>query len=308
MHIEDFKTWHWMVLGPIIGLIYGGIILLSGTTAEGTKLETIDQGVFERMVSKTPGLNYHELQLPKYAADKPWMKNVVVHPPLPDEQGTYYVVGKVFSIGPERENPKDPTSPLVTSGRWDAFRYEAKAPYHAVIGAPGVYPTVMAYFDAVKKEVPDAKLAYRYAWWDATAPTLILPAMAGFLIIGVAWPMSIQLMQGAGLAPVAQPKAKLPKSRKAVAKVAVDHSAGDQQLDELNTQMEEGLAAGASSSKAGVAVATGEAPVKVLSGTPEAATAAAAAAEKERLIREYGGEFYPVVKKVHKESEDEARN
>jgi hypothetical protein len=105
---------------------------------------------------------------------------------------------------------------------------------------------------------------------------------------------------------VAQPKAKLPKSRKAVAKVAVDHSAGDQQLDELNTQMEEGLAAGASSSpKAGVAVAVGEAPVKVLNAGPAAATAAAAAAEKERLIREYGGEFYPVVKKVHKESEDE---
>jgi hypothetical protein len=307
MQLEDFKTWHWMVLGPIIGLIYGGIILFSGSTAEGTKIETIDQGSFERAVSKIAGLNSRERYLPEYAADRPWIKNLVVHPPLPDDEKTYWVMGKIYTIGHGHENPKDPTSPEAVYGNWDAFRYEAKMPYHAANGAPGIYPTVMAYLDTLKKNSPDAHVVYRFAWWDATAPTLILPAMAGFLIIGVAWPMAMQVMQGAGLAPVPQPKVKLPKNRKTVAKAAVDHSAGDQQLDELNTQMEEGLAAGASSSKAGVAMAAVEAPVKVLNAGPEAITAAVTAAEKERMIREYGGEFYPVVKKVHKESEDDAK-
>jgi hypothetical protein len=244
--------------------------------------------------------------LPDYVAGKPWLKDVVVHPPIQgDNSGTYWVMGKVLSAQMGRKTPGDPSSPEVVFGNWAPFRYPAKAPYNAVIGVQGVYQNVMAYLDALRKNSPDSSSGYRFAWWDSTAAMLALPAMAGFLIIGIAWPMTIQVLQGAGLAPVPQPKVKLPKSRPAKAKVVVDHSAGDRRLEEMNTQMEEELAANASSTGGGgaVAAATGAAPVKALTAGPE--ETAAATAERERLIREYGGEFYPVVRSVHKESGEE---
>jgi hypothetical protein len=306
MQIEDFKTWHWMVLGPIVGILFGCIILWRGPSSDVPNINTLDQGRFERAASGTPGLRRDEALIPEFAAGKPWLKDLVVHPPIQgDNSDTYWVLGEVYSVDVGRKDPKDPASPFVTLGDWSPFRYPAKAPYRAVLAAPGVYPSVMDYLTALKQKSPDSTTRYRFAWWDSTAATIALPTMAGFLIIGVAWPMAIHLLQGAGLARPSQPNVKQPKRRPAAAtaKAAVDHSTGDRRLDEMNTQLEQDLAAGASSSGGkAAAAAPGDAPVKALAGTPEAA---AAAAEKERLIREYGGEFYPVVRSVHKEGEDE---
>jgi len=304
MHIEDFKTWHWMVLGPIIGLLVGCVLLWRGPSSDVAGIETLDQGRFERAASGTAGRRPDERLLSDYCAGTPWLKDVVVHPPIEgDSSGTYWVLGKYLSADYGKKNPDDPISPEVVFGNWIPFRYPAKAPYNAFIGAQGVYQNVMAYLDALRKNSPNSSSRYRFAWWDSTAAMLGLPAMAGFLIIGVAWPMTIQLLQGTGLSPVPQPKVKLPKSRPVKAKkAAVDHSAGDRRLDEMNTQMEQDLAAGASTGAgSAVTAATGEAPVKALTGGP---AETAAAAERERLIREYGGEFYPVVRSVHKESEE----
>ena len=130
--------------------------------------------------------------------------------------------------------------------------------------------------------------------------TMLLPAAAGLLIIGIAWPLTLMLMQGAGLARAPAPSVKLPKQRNlsGPAKAAKDHSADDQKLADLNAQMDKALAgygaSGASPvSEDSVAAAKLSSP-KVL---PGAAAAPAAPPSKEEISRQYGGVFYPVVKK-----------
>ena len=308
MQIEDFKTWHWMVLGPIIGILFSCVLLWRGPSSDVSGIDTLDQGRFERAASGTAGRRREENMLPDYAAGTPWLKDVVVHPPVQgDNSGAYWVMGKVLSVEPERKNPGDPTSPEVIVGKWTPFRYPAKAPYDAVIGSTGAYRNVMEYLDVLRKNSPQSSCSYRFAWWDSTAMMVSLPTMAGFLIIGIAWPMTIHMLQGTGMARPPQRKVKLPKSRPAKAKVVVDHSADNRRLDAMNTQLEQELAAGASAGGATTttAAAAGEAPVKALTAGPEET---AAAAERERLIREYGGEFYPVVRSVHKASEDESKD
>jgi hypothetical protein len=305
MHIEDFKTWHWMVLGPIVGLLFACVILWRGPTSDVPNIDTLDQGSFERAASGTPGEHRGEPMRVEYAAGKPWLKDVVVHPPLQgDRSKTYWVLGKAYSVVLARKDSNNPASPIVVLGDWVPFRYPAKAPYTAVVAAPGNYPTVMAYLKTLQENFPESSSSYRFAWWDNTFATLMLPVLAGFLIIGIAWPLTIQVMQGTGLARPPQAKVKLPRNRRAPVKTAVDHSADNRRLDELNTELEQDLAAGASSSAKTVASSPGDAPVKALT----AGELAAAAAEKERLIREYGGEFYPVVRSVHKESENESKD
>jgi hypothetical protein len=310
MHIEDFKTWHWMVLGPIIGLLFGCAILYQGSSADVPGVDPLGQEHFERAITGRLGRGHDDGLIARYAPDHRLIQNITVHPPLPgDATGTYWVLGDLFTVEEMHKDRNDPNSPIVGRGYWTRFIFPAKTPFVAVDVAPGAYANVMGFLDAVKKQVPESNSSYRFAWWDSKAATLALPAMAGFLIIGIAWPTLIHLLQGAGLARVPEPKAKvkLPKSRPAVAKAAVDHSLGNQQLDELNTQLEQDLAAGASASGGkAAAVVVGDAPVKALTAGPDGA--AAAAAEKERLIREYGGEFYPVVRTVHKEGDEDEKS
>jgi hypothetical protein len=296
-----------MVIGPIVGLLFGCVILFRGPSTDVAGIDTLDQPRFERAAAGLAGGRREENMLEAYAGDKPFLKDLVVHPPLPGEKSNlYWITGKVLSAELDHENRADPKTKTVLWGDYRPFRYPAPIPYHAVAVARGTYDNVMVYLNNVKKNEPRAAASYSYAWWDYTLPTLLLPALAGFLMIGVAWPMTIHLMQGAGLAKLPEPKkAKLPKSKPAKAKAAVDHSAADARLDELNTQLEEDLAAGATAHGPAAAAATVEAPVKALTASP-AETAATAAAEQERLIREYGGEFYPVAKTAHKEPDTPA--
>jgi hypothetical protein len=302
MQIEDIKTWQWTVIGLLIGLLFGGVLLWKGPWFDAENLDTTDQGTFERQLIGLPPHRPVADLIERFHKNLPLIKDLTVHPPLAgDSTKTYWVTGKSYTIVRERKNLKDLKSPLVDIERWDPFKFQAKTPYTATIGAPGEYPTVVEYLRAVQKQ-PSAKFTFKVAWWDTPALTLILPAVAGVLMIGLAWPLALGLMQGVGLArPTRQKKVKLPKNRPAPAQAAVDSSAGEKQLDDLNAELEKSLAGFASgSSPVDQTDDAGPSPIKPLTGTDGAATATNKNAEEDDLIREYGGEFYPVAKKVHK--------
>jgi hypothetical protein len=163
------------------------------------------------------------------------------------------------------------------------------------------YPTVIEYLKMMQKD-PKANFSYRYAWQEQTAAMAVLPAVAGFLIIGVAWPMALSLMVGAGLARKPQPRVKLPK-RKAVAAGAKvkDTTEGDKKLAELNAALEAemaGFVGGAAVSGDADDSGAGVVVKPLTAGALESATAKAAE-DDDVEVKDYGGEFYPVVRSTH---------
>jgi hypothetical protein len=126
------------------------------------------------------------------------------------------------------------------------------------------------------------------------------------LIIGIAWPMLLSVMQGAGLARKPQPRVKLPKGRKAAEKKLVDNTEGDKQLAEMNAALEAQMAGfvGPNLTNDPDESRAGMPAIKPLTAGP--AVAAAAAKEDDEVdVKDYGGEFYPVVKGSHKEHKQE---
>jgi hypothetical protein len=166
---------------------------------------------------------------------------------------------------------------------------------------PITYPTVVEYLKSVEKD-SKAKFSYRYAWQEQTAALAVLPPIAGFLIIGVAWPMTLSLMVGAGLARNPQPRVKLPKRKTVAAAAKVkDTTEGDKKLAELNAALEAEMAGfvggaavtgDADESRAGVVVKP------LTAGALESATAKSGE-DEDVEVKDYGGEFYPVVRSTH---------
>ena len=84
MQIEDFKTWHWVLIGLLVGVLFGGVRLAQGPWYDMEGLETADQGQFEREAAGDGSAKRRDARLIEtYHAGLPLLKNVVVHPPTP---------------------------------------------------------------------------------------------------------------------------------------------------------------------------------------------------------------------------------
>jgi hypothetical protein len=301
MQIESFKTWHWMLIGVFVGLLFGGVKLWQGPTFDVDSQDSLDQPSFEHALLAIPERSQTTLvqQYRKQLPGDYLVTGLTVHPPSPDDPKVYWVSGWEFRVTPQRPDPKTPGKTLPPYAKWTRFIYKANSPYTAFNGAPGKYPTIVEYLRAFSK-LPVAKFTFRVAWWENPTMTLVLPSFAGLLLIGIVWPLTLNLMVRTGLAKQPEPKAaKLPKNRTSPTKAAVDTSAGYKQLDDLNAQLEKSTADFASSTP----ILDEEdipAPIKPLGGPTVPATNAPAKVESEEEVRTYGGEFYPVVREVHK--------
>jgi hypothetical protein len=349
MHFEDFRTWHWMLIGLIAGALFSGVKMWSGPSYSGDNITDMEQLRFERgLIGEPAGGQGRFIRLTtQQLAGQPILRNVVVHPPIAGERSnSYWVTGQVCEVEPVRKDPKNPASEIWNQATWSPFRYEAKAPYQplpanatrgrstkakppatqkngktaaaaAAASQPAVdpagaaapeptpavmkYPTVVEYLKAMEKD-SNAKFSYRYAWQEQRAALAVLPPLSGFLIIGVAWPMTLSLLVGAGLARKPQPRVKLPKRKAATAAKAVkDTTEGDKKLAELNAALEAEMAGfvggaavtgDADESRAGVVVKP------LTAGAMESATAKSGE-DEDVEVKDYGGEFYPVVRSTH---------
>lgn len=326
MHIEDLKTWHWVILGLVAGALFSGVKLWQGPWFENSPVDTIDQRSFENglLAVNSPRLTA------QYRGDEPVLKDVVVHPPIAgDRARTYWVTGKACTVAMGPKEPGNVNSEVVPVEKWLPFKYDAKTPYVPLpaaalqarrgragalaaaiakatastqpAGANSQYPTVVDYLKAVQTR-SDAKFSFRYAWQELPVVTAILPPVAGLLMIGIAWPMTLRVMQGAGLARKPQPRVKLPKNRKTLAaKGPLDNSAGDKQLAELTAALEAEMAGfvGANLTTDPDESRVGMPAIKSLAGASAAIDQKQGDNEVE--VKDYGGIFYPVVRSTHKE-------
>ena len=175
--------------------------------------------------------NYQE-----YHKDKPLLRNLVVHPPLKgDSEHRYCVTGEKYAIGSRPKDPAKPQGAQEMFEEWKPFEYAASTPYlpgYAVeikkeikdrperyrngwvplsredfdiadlkklLGNRESFPTVVEFLKAVQA-VPNSNLAFKTAWWELPAFMWSLPPLVGFLWIGVAWPLTLSVMQNLGVA------------------------------------------------------------------------------------------------------------
>jgi hypothetical protein len=232
-------------------------------------------------------------EIEAYQLDKqPLLRNLVVHlPQTGDSQHRYCVTGEYVTIGRRPRDSSKPNGPRETYEEWKPFEYPAATPYvpgysdhiekqmknhpnsHAALdidcadlkkslGGRDSFPTVVDFLKAVSA-MPNSNLPrFTQAWWEDRRVIWTMPALAGFLMIGVAWPLAFTVLQNIGMAKPPTVKAK-PKPMS--------------EPEPMNILSTAGV------STAGVVAKSATPPP--LPPVPSEG-------------RKYGGEFYPVVKAV----------
>jgi hypothetical protein len=311
MEIEEVKLWQWMLAGLVAGFLFSGIVAWSGPGFEGQHRDSVLTGEFEnkaypfaiyrKTVQDDSQARSERGKIGNYEAyykDQPLLQNVIVHQPLRgDSEHRYCVVGEYYWIGTRPKDPAKPQGARETIGQWRPFEYAASTPYvpgyaqhiklelknhpdrypngwvphtpldsdmaelRKSLGNKDSFPTVVEYLKAVET-MPNSKLSFKQAWWERPAFMWSLPPLTGLLFIGVAWPLTLSILQNIGVAKRAPVKAP-PKPLQKAEPIKVSHTAG------VVLQ-----------------------PVKPAPPPPPPPMSE---------NKEYGGEFYPVVKVAHLE-------
>ncbi len=209
MQIDDFKTWHWVAVGLLVGLAFSLVLTVAGPPFATAELDTVDASTFEY------GLQGQLLRpgqaglVVRFHRDQPVLRNLIVHPPLAgDDPRKVWVTGQIYKIGPQFKNPAVPSGPQVYVEQWVPFKYPTSVPYRGQNGAVGSFPTVAGYLSAMQQRKVPA-FTYRVAWPEKPAVVWSLPPAAGLLSLGVAWPLALGILRSWGLAKpvkVAPPK------------------------------------------------------------------------------------------------------
>jgi hypothetical protein len=290
MEIEEIQTWQWMLAGLIAGLLFSCVVSWSGPGFDTQDRETIEQGEFENSTFAltkygAPTAIYPRsgYEINQYHKDQPFLSDVTVHPPIASDPKHYWVTGRFYFIGRKLVDPSKLNGPEKVYEEWKPFKYPTSIPYEPgyaikeekkIGGTPRnpelanlkkalsdkmSFPTVVEYLNGISA-LPDSNFKFRFAWWELPKFIWTMPPLAGFLMIGVAWPLALSVLRSFGLAKTPTVKAK---------------PAPIMKPERMPT----------TAMPAGV----------VLKAT------APAAPPPPSEHKEYGGEFYPVVKTTHKD-------
>jgi len=246
MEIEEIQTWQWMLAGLLAGLLFSCVVSWSGPGFDGQDRETMEQGEFENRAFALTKYGDISAVYPRYVNDinlyhkgQPFLRDVTVHPPIASDPKHYWVTGRFFFIGRKLTDPTKPNGREQDYGEWKPFKYPTNIPYepgYAVrddkklfgtarnqnlpalkkaLGDKTTFPTAVEYLKAISA-LPNSQLQVHFAWWELPKAIWTLPPLAGFLMIGVAWPLALGVMQNFGLAKPAHAKPKSAPARKPV--------------------------------------------------------------------------------------------
>ena len=304
MQIEDFKRWHWALLGLIAGLVFAYAWQDHDVVGDQSyALAEIKQNKFERYaLSKSSDSGRAILQ------------NVRVEPPVRDYENNVRQIVTGKRLGVDDKGVERSTN----------FYYYASVPYEPRLLPPGVLAlgkdaTVMDYLAVAQKANP--QLQYRFAWELENNWSIALGAIGGVVLIGGIWPTVLGVMLGAGLG--RPPKSESEKANEEYLKrfgkgaksepvaVAKGPTGGDmQRLDEMNAALETQLAAAgifsnqtanaSDGSTAGAVIVPlnsgGDEPAQVSPSEPRPGET-----EEEFRKRFAAGDFYPVARASKKQ-------
>jgi hypothetical protein len=287
MEIQEIKTWQWVLAGLVIGALFSCIYTWNGPAFDTQARDTIEQGEFE---NSTLALTKFARPIPSQSRlielhhkGLPLLRDVTVHPPIASDPRHYWVTGRAYFIGLKPGDPANPKSPEKVFEEWRLFKYPASIPYapgytlreekkldknaasrrnieltdlKKALGGQTEYPTVSGFLKAVAA-LPNSEFKYQYAWWELPKAVWTLPPLAGLLIFGIAFPLTLSVMYRLGLGHKPVPVQAKPKP-------------------------------------APVKKPTRPVPGVLANTAPQAPAPVAPPTAAD--TRKYGGEFYPVVK------------
>jgi hypothetical protein len=293
----------WAAIGLSAGLLFGEVRRWAGPWYDSGQVDTLDAAGFERLVLER-GDYAHDKQLRTYHAGEPAVRALVVHPPTDADPLATWVTGEQYAVVLRRTTPGDLRSPLVPYGGWSAFKFRSPMPFRAVLGGGGVYRSAADYLSAIQHNA-NPSLVYRSAWWERAPLDVLLPSALGLFGIGVLWPFGVRLITGGRGVDDGSP---LPNDPRAVTATVPPPSGIAADASLRLAALNESLAASLSSA-GGAALSRGE-PSRVETPPDFAPTVPVAAeeppAEATTEERSYGGEFYPVARRVKPDTATES--
>lgn len=296
MGIDELKRWHWMVIGLLLGAIFGGSrVAFREPNMSGPRSYVRDQ--FEEVLWRNVDV-----------------RNLVLHPPI---NGQEWVTGELFRRDTANNGPrmqrvrKNATQPAQEwPGKWVSFPLLASdeklssAPPSAANKEYKTNVTAREYLASLQKDFPGGaqKLTYKFAWWEVPKAMLSIYTAAGFVLIGVIWPTIINLLTGAGFGRATKDVNDYDLSRfksggqKAATATKNDTSAQDQRLADLNAKLEADVAGMIMGSNISDVQREDEEEAQAIRQLETQRLEVEAKAQAEKQAQEYKGEFYPVAK------------
>ncbi|HEX8523931.1 MAG TPA: hypothetical protein VF669_16880 [Tepidisphaeraceae bacterium] len=273
MQVQDLKRWHWLVVSIVIGL---ALSYVWSNVEWGEQLPTIGWPDFERgLLTKYPAQGH--------------LQNITVLPPLE---------GKNKVVCEQLRRTNDPRKM-----RYRPVAFMADAPFKSEQTGQ-TFPNVTDYLKNVKTQ--NADLTFKYAWYRETWAVYALWTGMSLFLIGGVWPSIVSLMTGGGLG--LQRAAKEPeydlerfgKGEKREETKPLHAGVTSQDMDEvrrLDEELERRLASGATAGGDNQPVTAGvsQGEIRQLDSGP----LQLAEMQKTDEEKQYGGEFYPVVKPHH---------
>jgi len=205
--------------------------------------------------------------LDKSVDGQPLIRSVAIQPPC---GGQNFVTGEVLF-----------------DDRYRPFAFYASIPFSAGL-AHG--DSILAYVQQ------HSKLAIEYPWRDAAWFVIASRTLAGIVVIGVIWPVLLNLMLGAGSGRKKRIEAEYDldrfQSEPGAAPAPAISSANLQHLHELEHELEENLKKPSIAMAQAPSPTNSQEPIRQLSSDPLDVSAPTAPGED----KDYRGEFYPVAK------------
>lgn len=285
MGIENFKRWHWIIVGLIVGLV----IAYANTNTEPNTPPSVQFSVFDRNVTLDDvGETLH---LPR-------IRDIVLYPPIPASQAAY---GKPLQLVTFQLANYDRKA---RGWRYVPMAMEVDLPFNPP-GDENYDGSFENYLKSMKEDYPF--VTYEVAWWKAPKAQYGLWMLGCVLVIGGIWPTIQNLLIGAGFG---SPKKKetydlnrFGKYKEPTAKPVEKRSmtsAEHDQLSRLTQNLESELAPTGSKMNVGInPVANTDQPIRKLDSKP--LEVAQITTEEEE--KEYKGEYYPVAKPTAKKEE-----
>jgi hypothetical protein len=302
MEMTDIKAWQWAIIGALVGVllaaVYRNFDSPIGSSAPFSFRE------FNRDLGATGGT--------EKTRDMPLLRNIVVYPPETDPNGVAYQKVQLEQLNIHKDSGEPTYVPR-------EFFASSQRDF-------STFPSLQQWIDAQAKERADTwpgakQIAYR-APLSANANLYFGAwALGGALVLGVAWPVVVWGMIGAGIVPKPTPKPK--KIRQTKLKQQPEETFDDgvirdekkranmttedqKKLDDVMAQLERntaGMNAGRESDSVDEdAPANAPTPpprVLTLNAGPLAQEVNAKPAEQDEN-KSYGGEWYPVARPTHK--------
>ncbi|HWE94858.1 MAG TPA: hypothetical protein VG269_12910 [Tepidisphaeraceae bacterium] len=287
MRASDLRQWQWILISLVVGAGVGYVFQRAGEDLSGTYGDQlVSQWRFEEALLKVE-------------EGKPCFTDVAVHKQMvPDRKGgtkpAYIVAGVYYNGQVTQENGK-----IVR--RWRPSFFQSDIPYKPAtdpghLGKPDAaakfeqiaQPTVIDYLNLLGET---RGVQYTNAWWRAMGVKSWM--FYSFLVIGVAWPILINLMTFGSIRRPGEEKGIDLSKVKAHEEKPAPVVASDADLDQLNAldaELEKNLA-DAPPAPATV-VAAEPAPVRKLAAAPLKPAPAAQSAEQKAFAAKQN-DFYP---------------